>query len=48
MPAKDPKCDGVQQEPGDEEEQVEVGVQRVHLLLPAGHVIGFTFGGDVR
>ena len=46
MPAKDPKCDGVEQESRDEEEQVEVGIQRVHGLLPAGHVLG-TFRGDV-
>lgn len=37
--AEDPESDGVEQQAGDEEQQVEVGVHLIHALLPAGHVV---------
>lgn len=37
--AEDPESSGVEQQPGDEEQQVEVGVHLLHALIPAGHVV---------
>lgn len=36
--AEDPERRGVQQQPRDEEQQVEVGVHLIHLLFPVAHV----------
>lgn len=37
--AEDPEGSGVEQQPRDEEQQVEVGVHLLHALFPAGHVV---------
>ncbi len=37
--AEDPESGGVEQQPGDEEQQVEVGVHLIHVLVPAGQVV---------
>lgn len=39
MSEEDPESSGVEQQPGDEEQQVEVGVHRIHALLPAAHIV---------
>lgn len=36
--AEDPECRGVQQQPGDEEQQVEVSVHFIHLRFPLAHI----------
>lgn len=43
--AEHPDSGGVEQQPGDEEQQVEVGVHLVHVLVPALHVIATSWGG---
>lgn len=37
--AEHPESGGVEQQPGDEEQQVEVAVHFIHALIPAGHVV---------
>lgn len=44
MSAEDPEGRGVEQQPGDEEQQVEVGVHLVHALLPTAHVAATSEG----
>ncbi len=39
MPAEDPESSGVEQQPGDEEQEVEVGVHFLHALFPAAHIV---------
>lgn len=37
--AEDPQSGGVEQQPRDEEQEVEVGVHLVHALVPLGHIV---------
>ena len=39
MSAEDPESSGVEQQARDEEQQVEIGVHRLHALFPEGHVV---------
>lgn len=48
MSAEDPESSGIEQQPGDEEQQVEIGVHLVHALLPVGHIVVTLCGGDVQ
>lgn len=44
---EDPECSGVEQQPGYEEYQVEVGVYHVHFLIPDRFVVvAFSHIGD--
>lgn len=45
MSAEDPKSSGIEQQAGDEEQQVEVGVHRLHVMFPARHIMVAWRGG---
>ena len=47
MTAEKPQSGGVEQQPWDEEQQVEVEVHRIHALIPAGHIVATVWEGLV-
>lgn len=43
--AENPKGSGVENQSGDEEQQVEVGVHLFHVVLPFGQIMATRWGG---
>lgn len=45
MSAQDPECDGIEQKPREEEQEIEVGVHYLNFLFPVDHVVAAWRGG---